>query len=390
MIEDVKYYNENWKRIGFLNQYDYATYTDYYDDIGSFEMHAILTEENKIFIQNYNKDFYFQFNEKIFGRANSITYDPDGEFGKKIVIRGNLISDFFKRRVLTKQINSSQKTIDLISAVFYNEVSHSMDTNRNIRLAFGYENEALEGTVNVRYQRRWGDVFTAIQELLRRDKLGFDFFPTIGETTEDAKGNETNVSLFNFDIFVGKDRTKKNTEGNKAVVFSTDLGNLTDSTLQISSDYERNALYVAGEGEGADRKYILKRYQDTNKTLYGMKLKEEYIDARDIQKEVDGSILSDTEYNKLLIERADKKRGELKRTLSYEAEIVASGKRYLYGYNRDYYKGDKITLIDNILGLYVDTVVSGVTVTKQGTEQYLDLLFGDKKTTLLERMKING
>lgn len=393
MIEDIKYYDENVKRIGILNQYDYATYTDYYDDVGNFEIHALMTEKNRLFLQNYQKDFYFQLNDKIFGRAKSIVYDKEGEFAKKIVIKGNLISDFFKMRVLTNPINSAQKTIDVVSLILYNEVTNSDSPERNIPLVWNCDNEVLEGIVGVRYQKSWGDVFTPIQELLRRDKLGFDLYPVMQKAVEDEQGNVTNLDRLWFEIFLGKNRTKTNKDGNKPIVFSTELGNLNDSSFDISSDYERNRLYVAGEGEGSQRKYIIRDYVELGKSkdiksVYGLKLKEEYIDARDLQSEVDGETLTDEEYTELLAERADDKIEEYKRETTYEAEIVTSGKKYEYGFKKDYYKGDTVTLIDTTMGLYVDAIISGVTVTKQNKEEHLDLLFGDKKLKLVERLKI--
>lgn len=390
MIGDIRYYDENIKRIGILNQHDYATYTDYFDDIGSFEIHALMTEQNKIFLQNYKKDFYFQFNEKIFGRAKSIVYDTEGEFAKKIVIKGNLIIDFLKTRVLKRPVNYSQKTLDIIGYIISADVSHTDDESRNVPIAIWNENEILNGIKNVRYQKTWGDVFTPVQELLRRDKIGFEFFPRMQTLTTDKMGYETNFELFNFNLFLGKDRTKTNTVGNKPIIFSTELGNLSDSSFEINSEYERNRLYVAGEGEGTERKYIVQDFNDSDskEMPYGVKLKEEYIDARDLQSETDGSTLSEEEYKELLTERAMEKKSEYKRTNTYEAEIVTNGKKYVYGYEGDYYKGDTITLIDTTMGIYVDAVISGVTVTKQQSEEYLDLLFGDKRTKLIERLKV--
>ena len=390
MIGDIRYYDENIKRIGILNQYDYATYTDYFDDIGNFEIHALMTDRNRVFLKNYEKDFYFQFNEKIFGRAKSIVYDTEGEFAKKIVIKGNLISDFFKTRVLTKPVNSAQKTIDILSLILYNEVTNSDDIERNVPLAWWCDDEVLDGIVGVRYQKSWGNIFTPIQELLKRDKLGFDLYPIMQDVTEDAMGNKTNLKQLWMEIFLGKNRTKGNSDGNKPIVFSTDLGNLSDSSFEISSDYERNRLYVAGEGEGNNRKYIVRDYvkSESDQSLYGLKLKEEYIDARDLQSEVDGETMTDEEYTELLVERADDKIKEYKRETAYESEIVTSGKKYVYGYKKDYYKGDTVTLIDTTMDLRIDTVVSGVTVTKQSNTEYLDLLFGDKKVKLIERLKV--
>ena len=390
MIGDIRYYDENIKRIGILNQYDYATYTDYFDDIGNFEIHALMTDRNRVFLKNYEKDFYFQFNEKIFGRAKSIVYDTEGEFAKKIVIKGNLISDFFKTRVLTKPVNSAQKTIDILSLILYNEVTNSDDIERNVPLAWWCDDEVLDGIVGVRYQKSWGNIFTPIQELLKRDKLGFDLYPIMQDVTEDAMGNKTNLKQLWMEIFLGKNRTKGNSDGNKPIVFSTDLGNLSDSSFEISSDYERNRLYVAGEGEGNNRKYIVRDYvkSESDQSLYGLKLKEEYIDARDLQSEVDGETMTDEEYTELLVERADDKIKEYKRETAYESEIVTSGKKYVYGYKKDYYKGDTVTLIDTTMDLRIDTVVSGVTVTTQSNTEYLDLLFGDKKVKLIERLKV--
>ena len=53
----------------------------------------------------------------------------------------------------------------------------------------------------------------------------------------------------------GTDRRVKNKEGNEAIIFSQSLSNISRTAYTKDSESYKNVAYVAGEGEGTDRKW---------------------------------------------------------------------------------------------------------------------------------------
>lgn len=226
------------------------------------------------------------------------------------------------------------------------------------------------------FQKTGGEVYDAVQSIATESDLGFDIL---------FKPKEKKLI---FKVTQGVDRSVMSTSdnGSKFVIFSTDLEDILSSGYYTNDQNLKTLAYVAGEGQGAERKHII----SGNNASTGFQRREAYIDARDLQSEVtneDGTIttIPDDEYNDLLNDRGNKKLAECSTTESFEAKMrVAGNVQYVYGV--DYFKGDKVIIQDNELGIQI---VAKVTEASENIDNEYELIltFGYSHPTLIEKIK---
>jgi hypothetical protein len=148
----------------------------------------------------------------------------------------------------------------------------------------------------------------------------------------------------------------------------------------------KSVAYVAGEGEGAERKVIV----SGDNASPGFLRRELYVDARDLQSEVpndDGTTtkISDEDYRDILNDRGGEKLAECDITESFEAKMrVVGDVQYKYGI--DYFKGDKVLIQDTELGIQVVATISEISE-NYDDEYELMITFGYEYPTLIEKIK---
>ncbi|WP_415782946.1 Gp37-like protein, partial [Bacillus manliponensis] len=110
---------------------------------------------------------------------------------------------------------------------------------------------------------------------------------------------------------------------------------------------------VAGQGEGAARKLVA-----INDNLSGFERKELFVDARDLSnKTQDDRVLTDAEYEKLLIERGNSKLAESQTIQTFESGISLHSNLV---YKEDFELGDIVTIENKRWGLTLNTRITVV------------------------------
>ena len=119
----------------------------------------------------------------------------------------------------------------------------------------------------------------------------------------------------------------------------------------------------------------------------GLKRKELFVDARDLQSTDDrGKALSDAEYKKLLLLRGIDKLEDYIVVRSASATLAqGSGKQYEYG--KDYMEGDIVTLNLEPIGVSLSIPIAKVIISKQGSIRYTDIVFGDVKNFIKTQLR---
>lgn len=188
---------------------------------------------------------------------------------------------------------------------------------------------------------------------------------------------------FSFTTWQGVDRSTEQLV-NPHVIFSKEFDNvLRQNYAESDSDYKTTAI-VAGDGEGADRTYVT-----TNNNFSGLERYELFVDARDLQSTYmnqnnEEITLSPAEYQSMLSERGKDKIAEYTKIATFESEIDTYSQ---FEYGVDYDLGDKVSIVNDDLGIVMHTrVVSAVQSYKRQGES-LDIAFGDNIPTLLDKLK---
>lgn len=129
-------------------------------------------------------------------------------------------------------------------------------------------------------------------------------------------------------------------QGSKVeVTFSPEFDNLINSKYVFDKSNLANQVYVAGEGQGNERRWgsVIKGTFANRPS--GLALRELFVDARDVSS--NNGEINAYEYGKMLLARGDEALAEHTVTESFEAEIEP---QMTYQYKTDYNLGDIVTV----------------------------------------------
>lgn len=388
-------FNKYFERIDILRKYTFMQYTDKFNGVGEFKINAILCDEN-LYLLDEKEVFFVVFDRTTMGRIDKVVKDSDSEFEQILEITGRMIKYKLQTSVVYKQQIYSGRTAEVVKQLVENNMCvGSIGDKRYINFEFYIQGDRLsEMTMINNGQWTGGSVYDAIQPLLQADSMGFEIKPVITERYGIAANAPiTNIQKWYFNILLGEDRTRNNQMGNKPIVFSHSLSNLTRSTYEKDMKDYCNVAYVAGEGEGNNRTWI-EVYQDGVKgtenewDAIGWLRDELFVDARDLQKTTDNKTYTDTEYKEMLTQRGNEYLKEHIVFVSYDSTVTNENEKYKY--QRDFHNGDFVTIIDNELGITVDAQITEVTKSVEGSREILDITFGYRSIQMNEKLRRKG
>ena len=385
-------FNENLRRIGLLRQYEMAQWSNKFRDIGTFSINARYVDEN-LFLLDKTKTYYIllymssdetkseQWNtlHNVFGKIEKVSKedDEDTDYPSTIKIEGRLMPFLFSKRVIANTLDYKNMELityirDLITRCFEKNTERYVDMN----ISCQKDNKVYEDTF-ITKQITGGQLWEELSDYFEQYKLGIVIAPKIDKTFElsseygEHLSGLSNVAGFEVQIKTGVDRTRGN--GLNTVIFSKSLSNIKRASYSYNSESDMNVAYIAGEGEGAERKwYEIQKDSENKKSAWNRE--ELWIDARDIQSEgEDDTTLTDEEYDKLIEQRAYEKFQENAIMDEYSATVNEHNQRYVY--MRDYDLGDWVTIQDRDLGIEIDAQIVEVTTTLQNNETINDITF---------------
>lgn len=397
----VYIFDSDFKKLGVLHKWTYMQYNDYFCGIGDFDMRVIVNNENA-FLLDRTRRYYLSFDGEAMGYVQHVSRANDSEDVALLQVKGKLISYILDKRVISGvqaySGRSSKIVCDIINA---NVGTKMVGSDVSYRFLNVNPKEKLVDASLLAiksYQQTGGTIWGSIEELMASDELGYDVVPNESSLVEGQYGVNTNIYDFDLYIIQGHDRTKGNKQGNDPITFSYSLSNLASAEYEYDKTDESNICYVAGEGEGASRKWLVCDAKGqtnsgtgaahTESTGWGRE--EFFVDARDLQKDAGEKTYTDSEYTELLRSRAMEKFSGHLAYESFDATIVQQDKRYQYGRDGNFYKGDYITIIDEVLGIAADVQVTGYTKTVEGNRVMHDVSFGYKRLTVGQKVKREG
>jgi hypothetical protein len=429
--------NSNFLIVDIIKSNTYLQIADKARDVGQYEVHIPLTDETK-FLLNKDKKYYLAFklegNWK-FGYVQKLHVDAETK-SKTMQISGKLSEYILTKRIIKGQKIFKGKTYEVISQIVHNVLDET-DSSGNLSLRAVGSIDVYSGSMirymgslspetweyyddikDIEIQQTGGIAMDLIIEILTLNNFAFDFRSSLysyGEIDEDQWYSDpilgrTNVGGFTFEIIHGADRTKGNTDNNEPIIFKTSLRNLYNTAYDYDKTESCNIVYVAGEGEGnartwvsffedgTDAKDVVKESDYETYSQYGGWNREElFVDARDVQSEMDEKTYTASEYKTLLKDRGLTELSEHITLESFEGSVIIDGEKIKYGQglntddnSRFVYKGDWVTIVDEELGIEVDAQITEVTKTYSGAKEILDFTFGYKGVTFIEKLRRKG
>lgn len=378
-MSTIEILDRNFKRLDILRHYTFSQYNMKFRGIGTFTVNAPL-ELNTIFL-NREEQYYLLFNgnvHPVVGKVEDVKKESEDE-ENKLTITGRLVLFILTKRIVSDTINTSGTTLEHMEKLVTENIL-KVKNNRYIPITIDDSAVNKNKLSKVDRQVTGGYIWDEFEELLEQDKIGVELYPKIVPTYS-VNDIDSNILDWTLKFSSGIDRTKGNVDGNVPVIFSQQLSNINRVDYERNVENHCNIAYVAGEGEGSNRKWFeIPINQEESQETKGWERSELWIDARDIQSEDDdGNQLTDEQYNALIKQRAEEKAVENDIQESYEATVITKNKRYVYG--KDYFLGDFVTVVDTQLGLEFDVQIVGITFSKQDTEEITDieLQYGNKR-----------
>lgn len=328
--------NDTFEQVGEVNKIKSLIWQTPYNDYGEFQLTVPLDDESRELLKEGR---ILWTGEEVAGIVEYIQNDVDDNGLQVMKIKGHTLEKLLERRVINGTYSVTDGTVSgaVSSLVYQMFVDPPDDKKRKLPwFQVVVDKDVVPDVLNS--QTTGGSVYDYIIDLLELYEFGFRIvFDPIGKK-------------LTFKVLKGLDRSIDQKD-NPPVILSTDMEDILSSTYTLNSAGWQNVAYVFGEGEGSARKNVISGDND----LSGFNRRESYIDARDVQSEVSDTsgnekTLSDEEYLKQLKSRGDEKLAENPIEETFEASVRTFGNTQ-FEYGKDYFVGDKITVVDERLGV---------------------------------------
>ena len=158
----------------------------------------------------------------------------------------------------------------------------------------------------------------------------------------------------------GVDRTLGNAQGVDPVVLSADAQDLLEGAYEYSDFDFVNYAYIKGE-ENDDGNVFTDLGDDE---VAGWERRELYVDASGVSSTTDGDdgdphTVTEEEYVEMLKEEGRAQLAERNKVETYETTLNQA-RSHRYELDKDYFLGDKVTIIDADLGVQLDARLTSV------------------------------
>lgn len=382
----------NFKKVDILRKYEYLQYTEPIRDIGTFELRATLNDDTRRFIKAAELQYYYlMFDETYIAKIERITQSDEETGIDTVVITGRNSLFILTKRVIRGTVEFNGKTAQYIKTLIESNVTGAELGRRRINAEVILDDEEylLTQCSTINKQVTGGYVWDEVYEALEQDKIGIYMIPILQNVSETE---DYNVDHWEIHITAGVNRTKGNYLNNPSVTFSQSLSNIARTTYERDITNFGTIYYVAGEGEGEDRKWFEVADKEEEELASGWDRSEIWVDARDVQSTIDGgdTTLTDEDYEGLIVNRAGEKMKEHQESIMYDATITRASRPYVYG--TDYKRADFVTVVDNKLGIEVQAQIVGLTTTYQGAQIIRDVnfLYGSVKGDPIRQIQQNN
>lgn len=318
-------YNTNMEAVLIVDAVETLLWTDRFRGCGDFEIYGPVSAD---LVENCQQNYYvWNRDSEHMMVIESRTIDTGAETGSKILIEGRSLESLLDRRILWKQTTLKGELQSQLKTKVFDQ--HVTVSGKRQLTGFRFVNNpaVTELGIQIDMQRTGDTVYDIVNEVCETAGLGWK-----------VVYNWTNKT-FDFSLIVPVDRAYDNEDNNPYVVFSPDFENILSTDYYESNSEYKNLALIAGEGEVLGKDRVSTTYYPLKNEPTGLSRREAFIDARDIQSNLeDGSTMSWADYEKLLKERGKEKLLEDMKEKSNFAGEVEPTQTFVYG--TDFKMGD--------------------------------------------------
>lgn len=269
--------NDEFERLAIVDDYSSFIWSTRYYTSGDFQL---IVDANEQYMNLFKRDYYVvRDDDENVGIIENIVVQENEDDHSQLIVTGRFLDCIIARRIIAAQTTVSGKVSDCIEQLLDENIMTPTDPDRQIPNFFV---DSFEVATTMQAQYTGKNLLETISGLCQTYGLGYKVILN--------SDNE-----FIFSLYKGVDRTYDQNV-NDWVIFSDTYDNLLSSKYEESYKSLVNAVLVAGEGEGLDRKTAWATTADAT----GLGRYELYKDQRNIQS--NSGEIPDEEYYELLRE----------------------------------------------------------------------------------------
>jgi hypothetical protein len=360
---DLYIYDRSLNLVGINDSFDSLRWVRRHYKSGEFELHCPLTEYNLSLLSKGNIIHKKGDIEAGFIEYRNMKQESDGK--ESLVIKGRFLTGYINRRIIgeSKIINT---TSEMAMREIVNDNCIAPNDNKRIipnlilGVARGYKRD-------INYQVQYG---ANLSEELEN----------ISDTSD--LGHRINLDINNkrlvFDVYEGLDRSV-NQNDNPRCIFSKEFDNIIEQEYTDSLNNYKNLCVIGGTGEGSSRK--LATIGDST----GLDRFEVFNDQKGLSNEVDGTVMSDTDYSNLLIGKGNETLANSKEIQTFNSRVNLKSN---LKYKIDFDIGDIVTMLSKRWNVTLDSRIIEIEEVYEENGLDINITFGANIPTLIDKIKI--
>lgn len=402
-MKPIRIFSPNIDLLGEISNYESLFFVRSWHGIGDLELRInrykqytdTLQKGNIIVVGNDRHKAYIILHKEI-------ELNESGKASENWLIKGLELKVVAGQRITlppstTAYDNKSGAAETVMKHYIRNNIVNPIDIKRKIPQLI-LANDLGRGT-GVNWQSRFKNIAEEMAEISLFSNLGWNV------------RIDYDLRKWMFDVSEGRDLSV-NQFINPPVIFSPKFDNIKNMQYVDSDLNYRNTAYIAGQGEGIDRR-VVELGQSTGLSRY-----ELFVDARDVEEETDvegqepiprpvQEIIND------LINRGNQRLAEMIQERFMEAQIMTpikgiDIKKQLHFatqfqivesvltkeknfssfiYEEDWDLGDIVTVQNNDWGITLDTRITEVKEIYEPSNYQIEATFGQSRPTLIDKIK---
>lgn len=322
--------NDEFENVYLIDSFESIIWNEGYIGYGDFELYMPMNEdvlEITTFIRNQRLNeldtYVWKSDSDQVMIVEAIEMSTEIENGAGVLLSGRSLESILDRRIVWRQTRITGNFQNGVERLINENVINPSISDRKIpNFVFEKSTDKRITDLTIDKQFTGDNLYESIVTICEPIDLGF-------------RVRLTDQNKLSFGLYMGLDRSYDQTE-NPYVIFSPKFDNLVGSNLLENVKEFRTITLVSGEDEGHERRTTTVGYG------VGMKRRELFTDARDIQSEIyteDGEVeqVPDAEYFANLTQRGTEKLSEYKFIKTFEGEIET---KISFKYRDDFFRGD--------------------------------------------------
>lgn len=368
-MKPIRVITQDFELLTEIDLYTSAQVVRMWHGIGELELHINRYTKDANLLQKGVLLFLGSDTHKVYIiRSREIPLEEDGKVSENWVIRAPALKAIVGQRLTlppssTAYDNKQGDAETVMKHYIERNVTNPDDANRIIQNVEIAPNQ--NRGINVNWRSRFKNLAEEMTEISQFSGLGWNIYldlpnqKWVFDVTESNNLTTSQISL-------------------PPVIFSPKFDSLQSLNYSESELDYRNFAYVAGQGEGTDRRVIELGGQS------GIERHELFVDARNVDEEEDGQQRPEQDIINELTNRGQEELSKMEQEEYLEGQILTKSP---FKYEDDYDLGDIVTVQNKDWNVTMDARITELKEIYEPSGFQIEAIFGNDRPTLIDKLQ---